>query len=108
MPPPNRSRPAGSYSRTCPDVSTPNRRAVTPPDSPIRFNARFLVVSADRMQGTLGDTVELSDLGFRNVDAILPSGLALVTAEVLRRFLAWRAGTAPPAVFRHKRWLPDG
>ena len=39
-------------------------RAVTPPPSPIRFNARFFVVDARHVTGTLGGDGELEELRF--------------------------------------------
>src|SRR6516162_3707366 len=42
-------------------------RAVTPPDSPIRFNARFLLVEADRVSGALAGSGELENLRYYSV-----------------------------------------
>ena len=86
-------------------------RAVTPPRQPIRFNARFLVVPADALSGTMRDSTELHDLAFRPIEQALTLDLMLVTAEVLRQFQLWlalpdadrRARTEAP-LFREKNW----
>lgn len=86
-------------------------RAVTPLRQPIRFNARFLVVHARNITGTLTDTVEMHDLRFIPVHATAALDLMLVTAEVLLQFKLWlampeadrRARTDAP-LFREKNW----
>lgn len=86
-------------------------RAVTPPASPIRFNARFLTVPAEAVHGHPTDSHELQAVGYRPVDEALRGDLMLVTREVLLRFQAWWA-LAPTArnhrstldVFKGKRW----
>lgn len=89
-------------------------RAVTPPASPIRFNARFLVVDAAHVTGALSDTHELHQLGWRRVGAALQDGLMLVTREVLERLAAWlslpeaaRADRTTLDVFRQRRWRTE-
>ena len=86
-------------------------RAVTPPGSPIRFNARFLVVDAAEVGGTLAGSGELEGLRYLSVAEALALDLALVTREVLLRLLAWLA--LPPGdrrtraqldVFTKRRW----
>ena len=86
-------------------------RAVTPPSSPIRFNARFLVVAADQAEGTPGDTHELQSVAFRPLEAAIRDNLMLVTREVLQRFAAWLALPADARlsrpsldVFKQRRW----
>ena len=89
-------------------------RAVTPPGSPVRFNARFLVVDAARLQGDLAGSGELEDLGWFGIDAALELDLALVTREVLQTLQGWlamppdarRARPATP-VFRLRRWREE-
>lgn len=66
-------------------------RAVTPPANPIRFNARFLVVSADRVSGTLGGDGELDNLRFYGLTEALALDLATPTRRVLERLRAWLA-----------------
>ena len=66
-------------------------RAVTPPDRPIRFNARFLIAPASTAQGLLTSSGELTDLGFYSVEAATAARMASITAMILREFLAWHA-----------------
>ncbi len=64
-------------------------RAVTPPTNPIRFNARFLVVSADRVSGTLGGDGELDNLRFYGMQEAMALDLAIPTRRVLERLRTW-------------------
>lgn len=89
-------------------------RAVTPPASPVRFNARFLVVDAARLRGELAGSGELEDLRWFGIEEALALDLALVTREVLLMLRAWLA--LPPAarrsrpvtpVFRLRRWREE-
>lgn len=66
-------------------------RAVTPPPGPVRFNARFLVVDAARVCGTLGGSGELEDLRFVDIEVALALNLAMPTRFVIERLLAWMA-----------------
>jgi len=68
-------------------------RAVTPPPGPVRFNARFLVVDAARVQGTLAGSGELEDLRFVNIEVALALDLAAPTRFVIERLLEWMAMT---------------
>jgi 8-oxo-dGTP pyrophosphatase MutT (NUDIX family) len=89
-------------------------RAVTPPGGPMRFNARFLVVDAARLQGELAGSGELEDLDWFGIEAALQLDLALVTREVLQTLQVWlamplearRARPATP-VFRLRRWREE-
>ncbi len=89
-------------------------RAVTPTASAIRFNARFLVVDAAAVQGTLGGSGELEAVRFYPLAEALALDLAVVTRQVLERLLAWLA--LPDAerrvrprtgVFRERRWREE-
>ena len=60
-------------------------RAVTPPGSPIRFNARFLVVADKHVSGELGGDGELEGLRFYGLTEALGLALALPTRLVLER-----------------------
>ena len=89
-------------------------RAVTPPDSAMRFNARFLVVDAAATQGTLGGSGELEAVRFYPVSEALALDLALVTREVLERLQAWlalpdaqRRTRARLDVFKKRRWREE-
>ncbi len=66
-------------------------RAITPPDSPIRFSARFFVVDADRLSGTLGGSGELDNLRFYGLEEALSMNLVSITREVLDELQAWLA-----------------
>lgn len=88
-------------------------RAVTPPASPIRFNARFLVVDADACDGVAADSGELHDLRFRPVRQAVQEDLMLVTHEVLGVLLAWLEMSPADraarrlAVFRSRAWTKE-
>ena len=64
-------------------------RAVTPAASPIRFNARFLLVPEDAVSGTLGGDGELENLRFYPIQEALALELALPTRLVLERVGVW-------------------
>lgn len=64
-------------------------RAVTPPPSPIRFNARFFVVDARHVSGTLGGDGELDNLRFYSMHEALALDLAMPTRRVLERLRLW-------------------
>ncbi len=64
-------------------------RAVTPPGSPIRFNARFLLVEEHHVTGELGGDGELEGLRFYAMTEALALGLALPTRLVLERVRLW-------------------
>ncbi len=66
-------------------------RAVTPPPSPIRFNARFFVVDARHVSGTLGGDGELEGLRFYAMQEALALDLAMPTRRVLDRLRLWLA-----------------
>lgn len=66
-------------------------RAVTPPASPVRFDARFLVVDAARVSGTLAGSGELEGLRFYGVAEATALDLALATRLVFDKLLKWRA-----------------
>lgn len=86
-------------------------RAVTPPDSPIRFNARFLIASADELQGTPHDSHELQDVRFVTIESLPGEDLVLVTREVVQRLQLWlalaeseRLNRPDLHVFKRRRW----
>jgi 8-oxo-dGTP pyrophosphatase MutT (NUDIX family) len=86
-------------------------RAVTPPVMPMRFNARFLVVDAGRVSGTLAGSGELENLRYYAVPEALALDLAEITQEVLRNLLAYlamtpedRAARTATPVFRYTGW----
>ena len=87
-------------------------RAVTPPDSPIRFNARFLVVDAQHVGGEIGGDGELDGLRFHGLGEALALDLATPTRRVLERLQLWLAMTAherealthTPVLLRDRGW----
>jgi 8-oxo-dGTP pyrophosphatase MutT (NUDIX family) len=86
-------------------------RAITPPPSPIRFNARFLLVPEEAVSGTLGGDGELENLRFYAVGEALALDLALPTRLVIERAQLWiamddmarRARTEAP-ILRNRSW----
>lgn len=58
-------------------------RAITPAESPIRFDARFFLRDVTGMPLTLGGSGELLDLAFRPLDIALRLPLADITEFVL-------------------------
>jgi 8-oxo-dGTP pyrophosphatase MutT (NUDIX family) len=90
-------------------------RAVTPPVSPIRFNARFLVVEEQHVTGTLGGDGELEELRFYGMKEVLAFDLALPTRRVLERLKIWLGMTQAernhqdktPVLLRDRGWLME-
>ena len=82
-------------------------RAITPPDSPIRFHARFFMADAARAAGTLAGNGELLDLRwFRLEDAVklpLADVTEFVIGEVGRRLGGARPAGVPLFSYRHGR-----
>lgn len=66
-------------------------RAVTPPPSPIRFNARFFAVDARHVSGSLGGDGELEQLRYYPMQEALALDLAMPTRRVLERLQSWLA-----------------
>ena len=88
-------------------------RAVTPPGNPIRFNARFFVVDARHISGTLnGGDGELENLRFFPIAEALALDLATPTRRVLERLRVWlamseaerAAQTHSPVMLRDQGW----
>ena len=86
-------------------------RMVTPPANPIRFNARFLLVDAARVSGTLAGSGELEELRFFAIDEALGYDLAEPQRRVIERLRAWLAMTPadrdaarPLPVYRRRAW----
>ncbi len=64
-------------------------RAVTPADSPIRFNARFFCIHASRVAGELGGDGELDNLRFHDMAEALALELAAPTRRMLEQLRGW-------------------
>ncbi len=58
-------------------------RALTPPPSPIRFNARFFIIDGDHAEGRLGGSGELLDLDWYPLAELEKLPLADVTQFVI-------------------------
>jgi 8-oxo-dGTP pyrophosphatase MutT (NUDIX family) len=69
-------------------------RLVTPPTEPIRFNARFLLVDADRATGELAGSGELEALRYYSITEAPGLDLALPTRKVIERLQQWLAMSA--------------
>ena len=85
-------------------------RAITPPDRSIRFDARFFVVDAQRVTGTLLGSAELEEPGWYTTEAALRAAIPLATRAVLGCFLRWtgqadRDGSVP--VLRDRAWAEE-
>jgi 8-oxo-dGTP pyrophosphatase MutT (NUDIX family) len=87
-------------------------RAVTPPSSPIRFNARFFAVDARYVSGELGGDGELENLRYYPIQEALALDLAMPTRRVLERLQLWLAmseqeraeRTHVPVMLRDRGW----
>ncbi len=87
-------------------------RAVTPPPSPIRFNARFFAVDAHHVSGTIGGDGELEGLRYYTMAEALALDLAMPTRRVLQRLRLWlatseaerAAQTHTPVMHRDRGW----
>jgi 8-oxo-dGTP pyrophosphatase MutT (NUDIX family) len=66
-------------------------RAVTPAPSPVRFDARFLVVHAEHVSGELAGSGELDDLRWWGIEEALGTDLAGPQRRVLARLQVWLA-----------------
>jgi 8-oxo-dGTP pyrophosphatase MutT (NUDIX family) len=86
-------------------------RLITPPPGPIRFNARFLLISADQVQGEIAGSGELEELRFYPITQALALDLAQPTRKVIERLQAWlkmspeqRLAEQRTPVFRRRIW----
>jgi 8-oxo-dGTP pyrophosphatase MutT (NUDIX family) len=64
-------------------------RAITPTNSPIRFNARFFCIHYSRVTGTLGGDGELDNLRFYDMTEALALDLAAPTRGMLEQLRTW-------------------
>ena len=69
-------------------------RAVTPTSRAMRFNARFLIASADAVRGEIKGSGELEGLDWYPLSQAKTAKLASITGRILEEFEAWHA-TAP-------------
>ncbi|MHB1305223.1 MAG: NUDIX hydrolase [Acidiphilium sp.] len=66
-------------------------RAITPPASPVRFDAFFFTVPAIRLTGAIAGSGELKELRYYEIEEALELDLAFVTRAVLRHARQWLA-----------------
>jgi len=86
-------------------------RAITPDFSPVRFDARFLVVEASHVSGELAGSGELEDLRWYALEEALALDLAFPTRGVLEQLKLWmalgdesRRSRAHIATLRNRGW----
>ncbi len=86
-------------------------RAVTPPPSPMRFDARFLVVDAAHVAGEIAGSGELEDLRWWEIEEALGTDLAGPQRMVLGQLKRWmamspaeRLAPRPVPVLYHREW----
>ena len=89
-------------------------RAITPPDQPVRFNARFFVVDAAAVSGTLAGSGELEDLRWYGIEEALALDLARPTRMVIALLQLWlgmteaeRAGRTRLPVLRRRQIMQE-
>lgn len=85
-------------------------RAITPENSPMRFDARFLIVDAEHISGTLAGSGELENLSWYALDAALAM-VAQPTRGVLEQLQLWlamdpaaRSARAMVPTMRNRGW----
>ena len=71
-------------------------RAITPPSQPIRFDARFFVIDANRAQGELAGSGELKHLQWVSLDAAREMSIPRITGNVLEELRRHMAADTPP------------
>jgi 8-oxo-dGTP pyrophosphatase MutT (NUDIX family) len=88
-------------------------RAITPESSPMRFDARFLVVDAEHVTGTLAGSGELENLSWYDVAEALEM-VGQPTKGVLRHLVDWmamdhgaRAVRDVVSTMRERDWEPE-
>lgn len=82
-------------------------RMVTPPGNPIRFNARFLVIDADRVSGTIAGSGELEALRYYPIEEALALDIAIPTRQVLQRLKPWLEMSAEERLARRQTPVYD-
>ena len=73
-------------------------RAITPPDNPMRFHARFFVIDAKHTTGRVRDSDELQALKWFSLAEALAMPLVDVTEFVLQEIQRRQDGWQPPGV----------
>jgi len=81
-------------------------RAITPSESPIRFNTRFLMTDAGSIKGTLGGSGELTHLGWYGIEEALNMPVVDVTEFVLEELRHhFRSGRDRVSRFSHFTYI---
>lgn len=80
-------------------------RAITPPESPKRFHARFFVADGACASGTLGGSGELIELDWYPLETALRLPIIDVTEFMLKRVAEERHGEHAP-LFSYRRGKP--
>ncbi len=101
--------PDGEQLRLAPDPSQLLYicRAVTPPDRPRRFDARFFAAPAEAAQGELTPSDELDKLHWVTPEAAMKLELPNITIKVLQHLAEWlEHGTDPaePVPYFHNHY----
>ncbi|NQV61158.1 MAG: NUDIX hydrolase [Alphaproteobacteria bacterium] len=82
-------------------------RAITPPDNPMRFHARFFAIDAEHASGRVRDSNELQALQWFSLADALAMPLVDVTEfvlqEIQRRLSGWRPPGVPLFSYRNGR-----
>lgn len=82
-------------------------RAITPRESPVRFNTRFFVVDGLLAHGELASSGELDDLAWRDQETWRSLPMADVTRFMLDRAIAFRAGdVSSPVLYYYAKGVP--
>jgi 8-oxo-dGTP pyrophosphatase MutT (NUDIX family) len=76
-------------------------RAITPRESPIRFNTRFFVADGELAHGELASNGELDDLGWRPIEECRFLAMADVTRFMLEHAMRCRTGARHDLVVYH-------
>jgi 8-oxo-dGTP pyrophosphatase MutT (NUDIX family) len=86
-------------------------RAITPQDSPIRFDARFFVAHAKVVTGGPAPSLELEAPAWYSIEAALIAGCARPTKAILLRLQHWAETPADPGaavpVLRERVWIEE-
>jgi 8-oxo-dGTP pyrophosphatase MutT (NUDIX family) len=86
-------------------------RAITPENSPIRFDARFFVTQAEVVEGILAPSRELEAPAWYGIEAALVAGCARPTKAILLLLRGWFAAPqpsdAPVPVLHERAWTQE-
>jgi len=89
------------------DAFTYIGRAITPRESPIRFNTRFFVVDGRLAYGELTSNGELDELAWRTAEECESLPMPRVTRFMLDRAIEYRAGKkSSPVLYYYVEGIP--